>query len=112
MAHHGVGPFGHGSQVQQPETLDHHGHRQAECRRVTNRTITWLPAIGSPQAMRRRLFRWRERLPECIGRNHHLVKVVALGTLKCADIETDTCRHDPSEHHVAASDAEGSVLIC
>jgi hypothetical protein len=56
------------------------------------------------------LWRWRERLPECIGLNHHLVKVVALRALKRADIETHTCRHDPSEHHVSAAFCAGRAM--
>jgi hypothetical protein len=49
------------------------------------------------------LCRWREGLPECIGLNHHLVKEITLRALKRADIETHTCRHDASEHHVSAA---------
>jgi hypothetical protein len=44
---------------------------------------------------------WREGLPECIGLNDHLVKVVTLTALERADIETHPCRHDASEHHVS-----------
>jgi hypothetical protein len=40
---------------------------------------------------------------ECIGLNQHLVNVIALRALKRADIETHTCRHDASEHHVSAA---------
>jgi hypothetical protein len=46
---------------------------------------------------------WREGLPECIGLNHHLAQVAALKALERADIETHTCRHDASEHHVSAA---------
>jgi hypothetical protein len=31
------------------------------------------------------------------------VNVLALRALKRADIETQTCRHDPNEHHVSAA---------
>jgi hypothetical protein len=49
------------------------------------------------------LCRWREGLAKCIGLNHHLFKEIALRALKRADIETHTCRHDASEHHVSAA---------
>jgi hypothetical protein len=35
IARHWVGPFRHGSSVQQPQALAHHGHRQAEHRGLT-----------------------------------------------------------------------------
>jgi hypothetical protein len=56
------------------------------------------------------LCRWREGLPECIGLNHHLVNVLAPRALKRADIETHTCRHDPSEHHVSAAFWAGRAM--
>jgi hypothetical protein len=49
------------------------------------------------------LCRWREGLPECIGLNHDLVNVVAPGALERADIETHTCGHDASKHHVSTT---------
>ena len=42
-------------------------------------------------------------MSECIGLNHHLVNLVALRALKRADVETHTCRHDASEHHVSVA---------
>ena len=38
------------------------------------------------------------------------MNVVALGALKRADIETHTCRHDPSEHHVSAAFWAGRAM--
>jgi hypothetical protein len=38
-----------------------------------------------------------------MGLNHHLVKEITLRALKRADIETHTCGHDASEHHVSAA---------
>jgi len=35
IARHRIGPFRHGSSVQQPEALAHHGHRQVEHRGLT-----------------------------------------------------------------------------
>lgn len=58
IARHRVGPFGHGSKVQQSDALDHHRRCQAEARSLTDQILktvrrdglaedlTGLPAIG------------------------------------------------------------------
>jgi hypothetical protein len=38
---------------------------------------------------------------ECIVLDHYLVKVFALGALKRAEVETQTCGHDAREHHMS-----------
>src|ERR1700694_4671881 len=47
---------------------------------------------------------------ECIGLNHQLVNVVALGALKRAEIETHTYRPDASEHHVSLALWAGGTI--
>jgi hypothetical protein len=41
--------------------------------------------------------------PECIVLNYHLANVVALGTLKPAEVEAHAGRHDASQHHMVAA---------
>ena len=56
----------------------------------------YIPTRGCPAFCKSIALRpWRQGLPECIGLNHHLLKMIALRALKCADIETHPCRHVP-----------------
>ena len=45
----------------------------------------------------------RKRHAECVGRDHHLVNVIALSTLKGVEVEAQTCGHDASEHRVSTA---------
>jgi hypothetical protein len=45
----------------------------------------------------------RKRHAECVGRDHHLVNVIALSTLKGVEVETQACGHDASEHRVSTA---------
>ena len=54
----------------------------------------------------------RLRGPGCIGLDHHLVKVIALGTLKRAAVEPRARGHDAREHHISmALWASGAVGV-
>src|ERR1700733_14672710 len=71
IARHGVGPFRHGSSIQQPEALARHGHRH-ETRGLTDA---------------RTLRRWR-KTSECFAGDRYLVNVGALRAFERAKVET------------------------
>ena len=49
------------------------------------------------------LCRWWKRATERVSGDHHLVNVIALRALKRAEVETQPCRHDASEHHMSTA---------
>jgi hypothetical protein len=86
--------------------MDYHACCQAEHCGLADQIVS---ALARPPG--------RKRGTECIGLDHYLVNVVALGALKRAEVETYACGHDASEHHVSmalgasrAMDASGDVF--
>jgi hypothetical protein len=51
-----------------------------------------------------------KRHAERFGSDHYDVNVIALWALECAEIETHTCRHDASEHHMGTALRAGGAL--
>jgi hypothetical protein len=70
--------------------MDYHACCQAEHCGLADQIAGALPRLPG-----------RKRCTEGIGLDHYLVNVVALGALKRAEVETQACGHDASEHHVS-----------
>jgi hypothetical protein len=53
---------------------------------------------------------WRQGLSERFGSDQHLMNVIALRALKGAEVETNTCGRDASEHHAGMASRAGGAL--